>query len=179
MRMIWYTSSNDVLFLNILLWTIFWKNIFAIMLFLQICRGNHIAYLLTLYHKANVNHTSAFFFWSTFHSCYCFGWSIIFLFLCLRQQTLFINCSFLVPKQTEIKWNYQFYQSENGHYELQKQPPRGVSKKRCSENMQQIYRRTPMPKCDFNKVALQLYWNRTSTWVFSCNFASYLQCTFS
>ena len=24
-------------------------------------------------------------------------------------------------------------------------------------NMQQIYRRTPMPKCDFNKVALQHY----------------------
>ena len=23
------------------------------------------------------------------------------------------------------------------------------------ENMQQLYRRTPMPKCDFNKVALQ------------------------
>ena len=38
-----------------------------------------------------------------------------------------------------------------------KQPPGGVLKKRCSENMQQIYRRTPMPKCDFNKVALQLY----------------------
>ena len=28
---------------------------------------------------------------------------------------------------------------------------------RCSENMQQIYRRTPIPKCDFNKVAKQLY----------------------
>ena len=27
----------------------------------------------------------------------------------------------------------------------------GVLKKTCSENMQQIYRRTPMPKCDFNK----------------------------
>ena len=26
--------------------------------------------------------------------------------------------------------------------------------KRCSENMHQIYKRTPMPKCDFNKVAL-------------------------
>ena len=38
---------------------------------------------------------------------------------------------------------------------MQKQPFRGVIKKRCSENMQQIYRRTPMPKCDFNKVALQ------------------------
>ena len=29
-----------------------------------------------------------------------------------------------------------------------------ASKKRCFENMQQIYRRTPMSKCDFNKVAL-------------------------
>ena len=37
----------------------------------------------------------------------------------------------------------------------QKQPPRDVSRKRCSENMQQIYRRTPTPKCDFSKVALQ------------------------
>ena len=33
--------------------------------------------------------------------------------------------------------------------------------------MQQIYRRTPMSKCDFNKVAWQLYWNRTSALVFS------------
>ena len=41
------------------------------------------------------------------------------------------------------------------HY--QKQPFRGALKKRCSENMQQIYRRTPMPKCDFKNVALQLY----------------------
>ena len=37
---------------------------------------------------------------------------------------------------------------------LQKQPSRGVLRKRCSENMQQIYMRTPMPKCDFNKFAL-------------------------
>ena len=37
----------------------------------------------------------------------------------------------------------------------QKQPPRGVLKKRCSKNMQQIYRRTPMLTCDFNKVALR------------------------
>ena len=38
-----------------------------------------------------------------------------------------------------------------------KQPFIGVLKKSCSENMQQIYRRAPMPKCDFNKVAKQLY----------------------
>ena len=34
----------------------------------------------------------------------------------------------------------------------QKQPFRGVLEKRCSD-MQQFYRRIPLPKCDFNKVA--------------------------
>ena len=39
---------------------------------------------------------------------------------------------------------------------FQKQPPRFVLRKRCSENRQQIYKRTSMPKCDFNKVALHI-----------------------
>ena len=38
---------------------------------------------------------------------------------------------------------------------LQKQPPRGGCSKRCSENIQQTYRRTPMPKCD----SIKLLWN--------------------
>ena len=62
---------------------------------------------------------------------------------------------------------------------FQKQSSRGFLRKRCSENIQQIYRRTPMPKCDFNKVALQLYWNHTSGWVISCKFTAYFQNTFS
>ena len=65
------------------------------------------------------------------------------------------------------------------HYLLQKQPPTVVPRKRCSENMQKIYRRTPVPTCDLNKVALQLYWNHTSTWVFSRKFPVYFQNTFS
>ena len=60
-------------------------------------------------------------------------------------------------------------------YIKKKQPPRGVLKNSCSENMQQIYRRTPMPKSDFNKVAK----HGTSAWVFSCKFAAYFQKTFS
>ena len=36
-----------------------------------------------------------------------------------------------------------------------------------------------MPKCDFNKVAKQLYWNCTSALVFFCKFAAYFQNTFS
>ena len=49
------------------------------------------------------------------------------------------------------------------------------SQEKVSKNMQQIYRITPMPKCDFNKFALQLYWNRTSAWVLSCKFTAYFQ----
>ena len=35
----------------------------------------------------------------------------------------------------------------------QRQPSRGVPRKRFSENMEQIYRRITMQNCDFNKVA--------------------------
>ena len=55
---------------------------------------------------------------------------------------------------------------------IQKQPSRGALKKRCFENMQQIYRRTHTPKHYFNNVALQLYWNRTSARAFSCKFVT-------
>ena len=36
-----------------------------------------------------------------------------------------------------------------------------------------------MPKCDFSKVTLQLYWNHTSAWVVCCKFAVYFQNIFS
>ena len=35
------------------------------------------------------------------------------------------------------------------------------------------------PELLYEKVALQLYWNHTSTWLFSCKFAAYFQNTFS
>ena len=44
--------------------------------------------------------------------------------------------------------------------------------------MQQIYRRTNLPKCDLNKVTLQLYGNHTSAWVLSCKFATYFRNNF-
>ena len=40
---------------------------------------------------------------------------------------------------------------------LQKQPPRCVLIKRCSEDLHQTSRRIPIPKCDFSKAAKQLY----------------------
>ena len=56
---------------------------------------------------------------------------------------------------------------------IHQQLSRGLLRKRCSENIQQIYRRTPILKCDYNKVAMQLYWNHTcSVWVYFCKFAA-------
>ena len=43
-------------------------------------------------------------------------------------------------------WKYHIFK--------QKQTSSDVIRKRCSETMQQIYRRTPMPKCDF-EIALR------------------------
>ena len=53
----------------------------------------------------------------------------------LQSMYIFLKCD--IPNNSEKKMNHQ------------KQPSRGVLRKRCSENMQQIYRRTPS-KCSFN-----------------------------
>ena len=50
-------------------------------------------------------------------------------------------------RKESCKWYWQT------SIRVQKQPSRGVLGKSCSENMQQTYRRIPMPECDFNKVA--------------------------
>ena len=46
----------------------------------------------------------------------------------------------------------------------------------CSANVQQVYRRTPMKRCDFYKIGLLFFCTHT-TWVFSCIFVAYLQNT--
>ena len=47
-----------------------------------------------------------------------------------------------------------FFMTINSFYnfKFRQQPFRDVLKKRCSENMQQIYKRTPMPKCVSTKL---------------------------
>ena len=58
-----------------------------------------------------------------------------------------------------VRWQKSHIHIQNS---IQKQTSRGVPRKSCSENMQQIYRKTPNAKCDFNNVAKELYWNHTS-----------------
>ena len=80
-----------------------------------------------------------------------------------------IECEFIV-KNTR----YSTAASQWGKWAAQrpysqKQPFRSVLKKRCSENMQQIYRKVLMPKCDF-KIAL---WHGFSP-VICCIFSEHL-----
>ena len=66
------------------------------------------------------------------------------------QEKLFVYCKLVFHCIFLLTFYIQY-----NHF--QKQPSRGVLKKRCFENMQQIYRRISMLKCDFNKIDFQ--WN--------------------
>ena len=71
--------------------------------------------------------------------------SFLYTSICLRKMRILqVRNQFLI---TSVK--------------ITNRPPEVFFIKTCSENMQQIDRRTPMLKCHFNKIALQLYWNRT------------------
>ena len=97
------------------------------------------------------------------------------------------NC-YVLNRINDIKTNQNYcirqnYSNKHVHGALcsnaQKQPSRGVLRKRSLENMRLIHRKTPTRKCDFNEAALQLYWNHTSVWTFSCKLAAYFHSTFS
>ena len=68
--------------------------------------------------------------------------------------------------RSEIWW-----QSVRTYPCVQKQPPRRVLRKRYSENMQRFSNVFRGYRSD------QLYWNRSSAWVFFWKFAAYIQTT--
>ena len=77
----------------------------------------------------------------------------------LSYRTTHSDC-FCILKILSSQVDYFFFFNEftdaltKPEFRWQKQPSIGVLRTRCSKNMQQIYRRTFMPMCDFNKVAL-------------------------
>ena len=78
------------------------------------------------------------------------------------QYYLYCGSPFLIENPCYDHHAFALSFSLNQILHFQKQPSRGVLRKRCSENMQPIDRRIPMSKCCFN---------HTSAWVFSCKFA--------
>ena len=86
--------------------------------------------------------------------------SDIYLFKANTRNTSTM-CEFSSDYQYTTEWRHWLW-TDFTHYSgvsvidfEQKKPFGGVLRERCSENMQQIYRRTPIPKFDFNKVARQ------------------------
>ena len=94
---------------------------------------------------------------------------------------LFINSTGMCFLKKELgDCDFVFQVFKNFDY-LQNQTPIGVLRKRYSENMQQIYKRTPMPTCDFNKATFQFQSNFIEITLqhrFSCKFAAYFQNAF-
>ena len=79
--------------------------------------------------------------------------SSVFILLQLKFCRVWIANSIFDQTQFRISQNrYVIHQVHTSKYFNQKQPSRAVLRKKCFGNMQQIYRRTPMTKCDFNNV---------------------------
>ena len=79
--------------------------------------------------------------WKSYWSLFCRAYTI--------KEVLLILVSF--QKRSFTDWHI----SLNAF----KKWPLGFLRKEYSENMQQVYKRTPMPKCDFNEAAIQLSWS--------------------
>ena len=77
----------------------------------------------------------------------------------------------------EVKFQLiiSYYLRKFSWQEYYKHSSRGDLIQRCSQNMQQIYRRTYIRKRGFHKIAKQLFRNYTFALVFSYKFATYFQ----
>ena len=86
-----------------------------------------------------------------------------------KMFMIFLNI-FSAPLLLELAYSQRIKISECC---IQKQSSRVVLRKRCSENMQQINWRTPMPESDLmdflQSKCKATYWNHTSAWVFPEN----------
>ena len=90
--------------------------------------------------------------------------SILLLLLLTRFLTLYrVNLERVTscekkPSKPELNQLFHDVKYSIIHFFIQKQLSRGVFRKLYSENLQPIYKRTTMPKSDFNKVEKHLWW---------------------
>ena len=90
-----------------------------------------------------------------------------------------IKSIFIIFRELSVAKNCFSYESALLRFRSRSSYPEVFLEKKCSENMQEIYRGTPMPIFGFDNVAKQLYWNSTLAWAFSSKFAVYFQNIFS
>ena len=80
-------------------------------------------------------------------------------------------CQFVVHSTflSKVMVDAKFYH----HQSSQNEPSRGVLIKRCSENMQQIYKRTPILKCGFNSyISVSVIWRFSMGVLYICRIFS-------
>ena len=99
--------------------------------------------------------------------------SILLLLLLTRFLTLYrVNLERVTscekkPSKPELNQLFHDVKYSIIHFFIQKQLSRGVFRKLYSENLQPIYKRTTMPKSDFNKVEKHLWWTASDFFFFS------------
>ena len=78
------------------------------------------------------------------------SWMIITAYCLLREKLISVTEAAILIIQAVASIRQRTISIQeveiSRHSKYQKQPHRGFFKKGCSENIQQIYRRTPMPK---------------------------------
>ena len=89
--------------------------------------------------------------------------TIINIFMCCKDNVHIDNVHIWKKDNVHI-WKKTFKVTRSTLF--RSNHPEFVLNKRCSENMKQIYRRTPMLKCDFNKVAKE-FQNSCSVYIFN------------
>ena len=91
-----------------------------------------------------------------FDSCYISLLNELFFILSIRSAWVPLLDDFTFQFTSLVVISLSIIKFKSAVLFIQMQPFRSVLGKRCSENMQQIYRKTLIPKCDFNKV---VYYN--------------------
>ena len=84
------------------------------------------------------------------------------------MEDLYLNFNSTSLNQTKTSISKNSFEIFPNFYHFltyfQKQPSRGVLKERSSGNMQQIYRRAPMRKCNFSKTEKTRRMKKTDWW---------------
>ena len=113
-------------------------------------------------------------------NCFLWSWRVIPKFVLKTDPPWLFSWKFLRTQLDKTVSNHLIYSAfmstrssmENNDLHTETAIKKCL-RKRCSENLQQNYKRTPMPKSNLNKNTLKLFWNHTSAWFLFCKFVAY------
>ena len=156
-----FKTQTKCLYIMLLVW--FFAALWNQRMWFQIWKYYQIESItITLVHSLSIN-----FNWKSYLSTQSKIWKLGLVkwrLQCVKQYwKIFDNPQFCFRSFSSWKWYFAFRTTGSSL-------SRVFLEKRFSENIQQIYRITPMPKCDLNKFEILIMLKfHTSAWVFSVN----------